>query len=111
MEEFRENVVKSFVNVQGLFERNENVARISAMINKKRRKDGISHTKFETPNGAKIHIESRARFNTGNITYEHIVRSLGKSTHVAKDKSIVLDIIISYGGYHDTYRKRSTILH
>lgn len=111
MEEFRESVVKSFVNVQGLFERNENVARISAMINKKRRKDGISHTKFETPNGAKIHIESRARYTTGSITYEHIVRSLGKSTHVAKDKSIVLDIIISYGGYHDTYRKRAAILH
>lgn len=111
MEEFRESVVKSFVNVQGLFERNENVARVSAMINKKRRKDGISHTKFETPNGAKIHIESRAKFNTGNITYEHIVRSLGKSTHVAKDKSIVLDIIISYGGYHETYRQKSKILH
>ena len=104
MEEFRENLIKSFVNVEGLFERNENVARIGAMINKKRHRDGISHTKFVTPNGAKIHIESRAKYTIGRITYEHIVRSLGKSTHITRDKVIALDIVRSYGGYHDTYR-------
>ena len=111
MEEFRESIIKSFVNVEGLFERNENVARISAMLNKKRRKDGISHTKFETPNGAKVHIESRARYSTGKIVYEHIVRSMGKSTHITKDKVIALDIVRRYGGSHDTYRNHRLFAH
>ena len=29
MEEFRESIIKSFVNVEGLFERNENVAQLA----------------------------------------------------------------------------------